>query len=249
MGFKTDDKVIEYLKRKFRESTSIVAIIGFEMINEGGCPDLDSNDETYRIEEIYGYTPDDMLACSFYNAKTEKFFKFYKNEILPMKIKSTPAYDALLSLQRMGKLKSVVSTHMHGMPSDVHFDNLIELNGNFSVNRCPRCDRSFPLDYMINSKGIPQCDSCKVAIRPDVRLIGERVDTELLTRVANACEKADIIMFLGQDMYHDRLEFCIDESKKQTKILFIKEDVFVTDRKVDFIIRDEIQKLLPVLIG
>lgn len=247
MKLETNEKVINYIRRRIRDSRNIVAVLGIEMLVEGGGYDLDSNDENYRVEEEYGFSPEDMLSSIFFNAKVEKFYRFYKKEVLGMKVHSTAAYDALLQLQVQGKLSAVVSQNFHGLPQGVHFNNVIELNGNMHMNKCPRCNKSFDIHYMTNTVGIPLCDRCKIAVRPDIRLLGERVDTKLMTDAATVCEAADILLVLGKNMYDDRLEYGVSQEHEQLKILFSKEE-FVHNRTVDFVIRDDISTILPLII-
>lgn len=247
MGLETDEKVVNYIRKMVAQARSVVAVLGIEMLVEGGGYDLDTNEETYRVEELYGYTPEDMLSTSFFNAKVERFFRFYKNEILTMEVKATPAYDALLRLQAQGKLSAVISQNFHGIPQGVHFKNVIELNGNLNSNKCSHCNKIFDIHYMKNASGIPICDNCKTAVRPNIRLIGERVDAKIMTEAANACEAADVLLIMGKNMYNDKLEYNANPDRSQLKILFSKEEQ-LSDRRVDFVIRDEIQLFLPVIV-
>lgn len=247
MEIKTDERVINFIRKKIKDSHNIVAVLGIEMLVEGGGCDLDSNDENYRVEEEYGFCPEDMLSTSFFNAKVEKFYRFYKKEILGMQLHSTMAYDALMRLQSRGKLSAVICQNFHGIPQDINLNNVIDLNGNININQCPHCDKDFDLHYIVHAKGIPQCDHCKVAIRPGIRLIGERVDTELMTRAAAACDEADTLLILGKNMYNDRLEYSAAPEHEQLKVLFTKNE-FERNNKVDFIIRDDICKFLPLII-
>ncbi|MCI8900631.1 MAG: NAD-dependent deacetylase [Lachnospiraceae bacterium] len=248
MEIRTDSRVVNYLKRKIKDSRNIVAVLGIEMIVEGGGYDLDCNDENYRVEEEYGFSPEDMLSTSFFNAKVEKFYRFYKKEILGMEMHSTAAYDALLKLQDQGKLSAVICQNFHGIPQNVHLKNVIDLNGNIKINQCPHCDKAFDIQYIANAKGIPQCDHCKMAIRPGIRLLGERVDSELMTQAAIACDGADILLILGKNMYNDRLEYTTALEREQLKVLFSKNE-FECNGKVDFIIRDDICEFLPLIIN
>ena len=247
MRLETDEKIINYIRKKIADARNIVAVLGIEMLTEGGGYDLDSNEETYRAEELYGYTPEDMLSTSFFNAKVERFYRFYKNEILTMEVMSTPAYDALLKLQAQGKLLAVISQNFHGIPQGVYFDNVIELNGNIHSNKCSRCTKVFGLTYMKNAPGIPLCDNCKTAVRPNIRLIGERVNAKAMTAAATVCEAADVLLIMGKNMYNDRLEYNVDPTRNQLKILFSKEE-WLSDRRVDFVIHDEIQLFLPAIV-
>lgn len=248
MDLKTDEKVVDYIRRTIKDAGNIVAILGIEMLTEGGGYDLDSNEETYRVEELYGYTPEDMLSTSFFNAKAERFFRFYKNEILSMEVKPTPAYDALLKLQAQGKLSAVINQNFHGIPEGIYFNHVIELNGSMHSNRCRRCNKIFDISYMKNASDVPRCDCCGVAVRPSIRLIGERVDAKSMAEAANACEAADVLLIMGKNMYNDRLEYNTDPNHKQVKILFSKER-YLPDRRVDFVIQDEIQAFLPAVIN
>ena len=247
MEIRTDERIVNYIRKKIQNSHKVVAVLGIEMLVEGGGYDLDSNDENYRVEEEYGFCPEDILSTSFFNAKVEMFYRFYKKEILGMKLHSTPAYDALLRLQRQGKLFAVICQNYHGIPQGINLHNVIDLNGNININQCPHCDKFFDIQYIINSKGIPQCDYCKVAIRPGIRLIGERVDSEPMTQAAMACDTADVLLILGKNMYQDRLEYSAAPEQEQLKVLFSKNE-FERNSKVDFIIRDDIYKFLPLII-
>jgi NAD-dependent deacetylase len=247
MKAKTDERIVEYIRKKIRDSKKIVAFIGIEMLVESGGYNLDSNEEHYRVEEEYGFSPEDMLTNSFFNSKPDKFYKFYKKEILGMKTHINPAYEALMKLEAMGKLGAVITENYHGLPEGVKFKNFIELNGSMNRNKCPRCGMNYDLNYIMDSKGIPICDECKTAIRPDIRLLGERANTKILTDVAVACEGADIIMFLGTNIYNERLEFQVSPEDDQLKILFTSDNL-INNKLVDFVIRDEISTFLPLVI-
>ncbi len=247
MEVKTDGKIINFIRRKIKNSKNVVAVLGIEMLVESGGYDLDTNDENYRVEEEYGFSPEDMLSTSFFNAKVEKFYRFYKKEILGMQMHSTPAYDALMRLQAQGKLSAVINQNFHGLPQDVKFKKVINLNGSIHINQCPHCDKDFDMQYIINANGIPQCNHCKMAIRPGIRLLGERVDSDLMTQTAIICDAADVLLILGKNIYHNRLEYSAAPEHEQLKVLFSKSE-FEQNSKVNFIIRDDICKFLPLII-
>ena len=247
MNLVTDEKIISYIRKKISKANKIVAMLGIDMLLDGGGFNLDSNEQTYRIEETYGFSPEDILSTSYFNAKVEKFYRFYKNEILSMELRKTATYDALLKLEKMGKLLAVISQNYHGIPEDIHFKNVIELNGNINTNFCPRCNKKFDISYIKNSINIPQCDDCKLAVRPGIRLIGERVDAKALADANKMCEEADILLILGHSMFNDHLECGVDPEKDQLRVLFTQNSYF-SDKNINYVIKDEIREILPLLI-
>jgi NAD-dependent deacetylase len=247
MKEETDERIVEYIRRKIRDSKKIVAFLGIEMLVESGGYNLDSNEEHYRVEETYGYSPEDILTNSFFNSKPDKFYNFYKREILGMKTHINPGYEALIKLEAQGKLGAVITQNYHGLPEGVKFKKFIELNGSMYRNKCPRCGMNYDLNYVIHSKGIPICDECKTAIRPDIRLLGERANTKLMTDVAVACEGSDIILFLGTNIFNERLEFQVNPDDDQLIILFTKDEL-LNNKLVDFVIREDISTFLPKVI-
>ena len=73
------------------------------------------------------------------------------------------------------------------------------------------------------------------------------MDAKLMTDAATACEAADVLLLLGRDMFNDRLEYTVPSEQEQLSVLFTKSD-FVTNRRVDFVIKDDISTILPLII-
>lgn len=247
MGIRTEEKVINYIRRKIRNSRKVVAVLGLETLFEGGGIDLDSNNEHYRLEEEYGFGMEDMLSASFFNSKVEKFYRFYKKEILGMDIHSTRAHDALANLQNQGKLLAVINQNFHGVPPNIPLKRVIELNGNLGINRCPRCGIGFGIGHVTKADLIPMCEKCNTALRPQIRLIGERVDTKKMTEAATVCAEAEVLLVLGRNLYYDRLEYGAAPEHEQLKVLFSKNEM-MENKNVDFIIRDDICEFLPLVV-
>ena len=249
MQLQTPMKTIENLQRCIKDSNHIVAILGIEMLVESGGRNFDSNEESYRMEEEYGACPEELLSGSFYCAKKERFYKFYKKEMLGMKIGATAGYEALYKLQQQGKLHTVINLNYHPIPEPYHFARVIELNGNIQHYHCTKCHKTYDASYILQSQGIPQCSVCNGSIRPDIRLIGERINNSMLTLALEACDQADVVMILGQNIFGDRLQSNSSdiERRHQTKILFSQEK-YLPEERADFIIHDEIQQIMPLLI-
>lgn len=247
MGIKTDERVVQYLKKKIAESTKIVVVVGMDALVETGGLDYFSNEHTYRIEEKYGYSPEDIFTTSFYNSKVEKFYNFYKKEVLNMRLEPGKISEAIFVLQKKNKLLGVINQNYLPLPDEVFFKKVININGSIMINKCPRCNEKYNLGFIKKSSAIPLCERCKVTIRPEIRLIGERVDAIKMAEVANICEEADVLLVLGKDHFDEHLEYNADPEKEQLKVLFCKED-YVINGRFDYIIHDDIQEILPYLV-
>ena len=76
------EQTIERVKRMVDESSKIAILLGVGTFIESGGENIWSSRECYRLEEKYNKTPDEMISVEFYSARRDKFFEFYKNEIL-----------------------------------------------------------------------------------------------------------------------------------------------------------------------
>lgn len=65
-----------------RESSYTVVLSGAGLMAESGYPLLRDGQESYDIEEEYGYSFEEIFSSAFYSARKELFFRFYKEVIL-----------------------------------------------------------------------------------------------------------------------------------------------------------------------
>jgi NAD-dependent deacetylase len=183
----------------------------------------------------------------YYSARRDKFFDFYKREILGPEMKPASLFKDLRKLQKTGRIRKMITQNYYDLHSEAGLRDVIELYGNIKNNICPRCGKSFSVEYMKNAKGVPQCDECKSAIRPGIMLFGEKIHNDLMTEAVNACEKADLILVLGTNMYDNMVKFCTGNYKGDRVVLITKEEHY-TDRFADYVIHDKVSNVLPLLI-
>ena len=88
-------KEIEKFKSLLEKSHYTVALCGSGMMEEGGTPVIRDDERAYAIEQAYGVSPEYIFSSAYYNTRTEKFFEFYKKEILSARQKPTKSGTAL----------------------------------------------------------------------------------------------------------------------------------------------------------
>ena len=219
-----------------RESRYTVVLSGVELMKESGYPLLRDGDESYEIEEKYGYSFEEIFSSSFYSARKERFFRFYKEVIL--KAAEIPpgqgSYD-LKQLQDYGLIHSIITRRIAGLEDRAGCRNVINLKGTIFHNTCPNCGREYPMEYIRDAKGVPLCEQCLVAIRPDVCLFGEMIDNGLMTRAAEEIEKADVVLVLGSSL-HSPLCSQMLQYYSGTNLILVTESEHYSDQQADIIV-------------
>ena len=103
----------ETLKKWLDESSNIVFFGGAGVSTESHIPDFRSTDGLYNQQ--YDYPPETILSHSFYMRKPEEFYRFYRNKMLFPNAEPNRAHKALAKLEKMGKLKAVVTQNIDGL--------------------------------------------------------------------------------------------------------------------------------------
>jgi NAD-dependent deacetylase len=238
---------IAKVKEMIERSEDIVVLLGIGTVIESGGENIWSSRECYRIEEKYHKSPDEMMSVEYYSARRDKFFEFYKNEIISSCLTPAPLYKNLKRLQQSGKVRKFITQNYFDLEERAGLEDVIELHGNIKYNACPHCGKKFNVEYVRNAKGVPVCDECNSAIRPGILLFGEKILNGLMTEAVNACESADLILVLGTNMYDNMVKFCTGNYEGERLVLITKEEHY-TDRYADFVIHDTVTNVLPKVI-
>lgn len=240
------EKKIESLKRILAESNYTVAICGSGMMEEGGYIGVKMQERAYDIEEKYGVSPEDLFTSSYLNTRPEQFFRFYKNEMLHHMPEITESWDALAAMERAGKLQCVITANIFSMGRQVGLHNFVELHGSVYNNKCTRCGRAYPMEYVRDSRGIPVCEACKAMIRPQITLFGEMVDSTMITRVTEEIERADTLLLLGTTLNSEVFGQYVRYFNGR-KLVVIHQREHHEDQKADLAIIEQPKNILPLL--
>ncbi len=184
-----------------RDSWYTVVLSGAGLMAESGYPLLRDGKESYEIEEEYGYSFEEIFSSSFYSARKELFFRFYKEFILKaVEVPPGKGFYAMKTLQDYGLIDSIITRRIAALEERAGCTNVLNMKGTVFDNICPSCGRKYSADYMRKAKGVPLCENCLVAIRPQVCLFGEMIDNGVMTRAAEEVEKADVLLVLGASL-------------------------------------------------
>ena len=188
----------EEFKKIRDESSNIVFFGGAGVSTESGIPDFRSEDGLYN--QKYDYPPEEILSHSFFMAKTEEFYKFYKDKLNSLKYEPNITHIKLAELEKKGKLKAVITQNIDGLHQKAGSKTVYEVHGSVLRNYCMKCHEFYDAEYVFSSEGIPKCSKCGGIIKPDVVLYEEGLDQDIWSGSINAIVNDDTMIVAGTSL-------------------------------------------------
>ena len=222
------------------ESDNIVFFGGAGVSTESGIPDFRSVDGLYN--QKYDYPPETILSHSFYRSKTEEFYRFYRDKMLCLDAEPNITHLKLAELEKAGKVKAVVTQNIDGLHQKAGSKNVMELHGSVLRNYCERCYHFMSAEDILNSKGVPVCDSCGGQIKPDVVLHEEGLDQQTLEDAVSYIHQADMLIIGGTSLAVYPAAGLIDYYRGN-KLVLINKSATPQDSKADLLIQEGLGKV------
>ena len=217
-----------------KEFDNIVFFGGAGVSTESGIPDFRSVDGLYN--QKYDYPPETILSHSFYVNHTEEFYRFYRDKMLCLTSKPNTTHYKLAELEKAGKLKAVVTQNIDGLHQAAGSKNVLELHGSVHRNYCRKCGKEFDAEYILNSKGVPVCDSCGGQIKPDVVLYEEGLNQQTLEDAVYYISHADMLIIGGTSLAVYPAAGLIDYYRGN-KLVLINKSTTSMDSRADLLIQ------------
>ncbi|MCI8453408.1 MAG: NAD-dependent protein deacylase [Lachnospiraceae bacterium] len=230
----------ETLKKWLEESDNIVFFGGAGVSTESKIPDFRSTDGLYNQQ--YAYPPETILSHTFYLRKTEEFYRFYRNKMLFPDAQPNRAHLALARLERMGKLRAVITQNIDGLHQKAGSREVLELHGSVLRNFCTQCKKSYGLDAILGSEGVPGCD-CGGVIKPDVVLYEEGLDQDILEKAVSYISQADVLIIGGTSLTVYPAAGLLNYYRGN-RLVLINKSVTPMDSRADLVISGPIGEIL-----
>jgi NAD-dependent deacetylase len=191
------DKEITKLQKIIDESNNIVFFGGAGVSTESNIPDFRSSDGIFHMS--YQYPPEQVVSYSFFKEYPEEFYKFYKSKIMVLEALPNPAHIKLAELEKVGKLKAVITQNIDGLHQKAGSKNVLELHGSIWRNYCMECNAYYEAKVVKEAKGVPRC-SCRGVIKPDVVLYQEGLNPTIIDNTIAAIREADTLIIGGTSL-------------------------------------------------
>lgn len=230
------------LKEIISKSNNIVFFGGAGVSTESNIPDFRSANGLYNESTNTSYSPEEILSHSFFIRHTKEFYDFYRSKMIYKDAKPNNAHITLAKLEELGKLKAVITQNIDGLHQEAGSKKVLELHGSIHRNYCMHCHKSFPLDYIINTEGIPKCN-CGGIVKPDVVLYEESLDMDVLNESVSYMKNADVLIVGGTSLSVYPAAGLIDYYRGN-KLVLINKSKTPHDKRADLIFNDSIGEVL-----
>ena len=239
---------IEELTKILKNSNNIVFFGGAGVSTESNIPDFRSSNGLWNEKLKINFTPEQLVSHTFFMRYPEEFFKFYKDKLIYPEAKPNAAHIALAKLEKMGKLKAIVTQNIDGLHQAAGSKNVFELHGSVLRNYCMKCHAFYDEKFILASEGIPTCPKCGGKVKPDVVLYEEGLDNNVITGAVNAIARADTLIIGGTSLVVYPAAGLIDYFRGKNLVLINKSSTSA-DNKADLVIHDAIGKVLGEAIN
>lgn len=232
------------LQNVIDQSQRIVFFGGAGVSTESGIPDFRSTDGLYHQQ--YDDPPETILSHTFFMHQPEKFFRFYRDKILPLDAQPNAAHLKLAEMERAGKLTCVITQNIDGLHQKAGSQTVYELHGSIHRNYCMKCHRFYPPEAIRDSiEPVPHC-SCGGRIKPDVVLYEEGLDEDTLSASVAAIRRADTLIIAGTSLTVYPAAGLIHYFRGKHLVL-INRDATPMDDMATMVIHDKVGQVLSAI--
>ena len=236
------DKTREFIS-VVENSNNIVFFGGAGVSTESNIPDFRSPDGLYN--QKYKYPPEHILSHDFFMTHTEEFFEFYRDKMLVPWAKPNVTHKKLAALEKLGKLRCVITQNIDGLHEMAGSKNVLNLHGTVYKNHCMKCGEAYSMEDILESKGVPKC-RCGGTIKPDVVLYGECLDEKVLEKSIIAISEAEVLIVGGTSLAVYPAAGLIDYFRGE-KLILINREMTQYDKNADLVFHESLGSIFSKL--
>ena len=240
------DKLAEF-QAMIDRAKHIVFFGGAGVSTASGIPDFTGDNGLYR--QKYGdLTPEMMLSQSFFYLHPDRFYAFYRDHMLHPHAKPNAAHIRLAQLEKAGKLSGLITQNIDGLHRAAGNRLVYELHGSVHENRCIECGRFYGLEYILNTQGVPKCESCGGIVKPSVVLYGEGLDHYVSTGACREISRCDLLIVAGTSLTVEPAASMLTYFRGGSrKMVVINRDETQADTRASLVIRGDVEKVLDAI--
>jgi NAD-dependent deacetylase len=198
------------------------------------------------------YDPNEYAHINTFKQNPEKSWIMLKDMgIQIFNAKPNKAHKALTTLQKIGKLDSIITQNVDNLHQEAGNKNVIEYHGNYKKLKCLKCgnEYDFNKDRINRIPPPPRC-ACEAFLKPNVVLFGESIPFPALWNAENAVASCDVLLVIGtSNVIYPAAHLPYIATKKQAKIIEINiEPTYLTETLTNIFLQGNAGEILQQII-
>jgi len=244
------EEQINKLAKLILDSRNIVALTGAGMSTESGIADFRSPGtglwekvDPYEYASIDSYIAHPTKNLEFMLETGKAIFSARPNK----------GHKALTKLQKVGKLKGVLTQNIDRLHHKAKTKNIVEFHGNVMEAKCLQCGEVFPITNMVNQvlQGrSPSCNVCKGMLKPNAIFFGEPLESQVLQAADEIIAGCDLLIVLGSSLVVYPVAFYPQKALSfGAKIAIINIQETDMDSQAEVVIHEKIGDIFPKIVS
>lgn len=239
----------ERLTAILRESSRIVFFGGAGVSTESGIPDFRSANGLWNEKLQIELTPEQLVSHSYFERYPEEFFAFYREKLIYPEAKPNGCHLALAKLEKMGKLRAIVTQNIDGLHQAAGSETVYELHGSVLRNYCQQCGAFYDAQFILDTAPeVPRCPVCGGLVKPDVVLYEEPLDNQVINDTVAALGEADTLIIGGTSLVVYPAAGLIRYFQGKHLVLINMSETRA-DRLAEFVIREPIGEVMAAAVA
>jgi len=241
---------IKNLANLIIDSNDIVALTGAGMSTESGIADFRSPG-TGLWDKVDPY---EFASINSYMANTSKNLEFMlETGRTIFRARPNRGHKALTKLQKMGKLRGVLTQNIDRLHHKAHTKNIVEFHGNAYEAKCMSCGQIYEITTMVNQvmkgQSSPSCEKCSGLLKPNAIFFGEPLESETLQAADEMISKCDLLLVLGSSLVVYPVAFYPKKIiSKGAKLAIINIQETDIDSAAEVVIHEKIGEVFPRIV-
>lgn len=200
----------------------VVVITGAGISTLSGIPDFRGKNGLYSKGENAEY----MLSHSCFIEEPDKFYEFYKENLICEGFEPNIVHEVLAKLEERGFVDTIITQNIDGLHTKAGSKNVLEIHGNGNKFYCTSCGMEHSvLEYKESSS----CKVCGSIVRPDIVLYEEPLNRELYNKAIEAMTSCDKVIVLGSSLSVGTVTYLLNVFINN-KMGFTTRDIFIVNQ-------------------
>jgi len=252
--YRSQADILGTLRSWVDEARRVVALTGAGISTESGIPDFRGpngvwtrNPAAEKLATLQNYLADPEVRKASWRGRLEH---------PAFAAKPNAGHDALVQLERRGKLHALITQNIDGLHrlAGNSSDKVIEVHGNVHSAVCLECGWKGPmqqtLDRVRRGEEDPSCERCGGILKSDTISFGQALVPHVIDRAMRVAEEADLMLAVGTTLQVYPVAHAVPIARSNgARVVIVNAQPTQFDGLADAVLREPIGQVLPRICG